>query len=140
MARSQSSSCRDQESTPLPDRRRFFRAISYTRISPAIRHTLSAPPSHEIRFTSHVSPFTVPARSTARFVALLAVQGLSKMLFPAFLCQDPGPIRHRRLVTHMLTMAALEVGHPIAIFIQMITNNWLLHAQASLTSASNERG
>ena len=61
------------------------------------------------------------------------------MLLPPFLCQNPGPIRHRRLMTHMLTMAALEVGHPIAIFIQMITNNWLLHAQASLTSASNER-
>ena len=28
------------------------------------------------------------------------------MLSPAFLCQDPEPIRHRRLVTHMLTMAA----------------------------------
>jgi len=51
--------------------------------------------------------FQQPARSTARFVTLLAVQGLSKMLFPAFLCQDPGPIRHRWLVAHVLTMAAL---------------------------------
>jgi hypothetical protein len=59
---------------------------------------------------------------------------------PAFFCQDPGPIRHRWLMTYVLTMAALEVGHPIAKFIQMITNNGLLHAQASLTSASNERG
>jgi hypothetical protein len=39
------------------------------------------------------------------------------MLAPAFLSQDPGAIRHRRLVAHMLTMAALEVGHPIAKFI-----------------------
>ena len=29
------------------------------------------------------------------------------MLSPAFLCQDPGPIRHRWLVTYMLTMATL---------------------------------
>jgi hypothetical protein len=29
------------------------------------------------------------------------------MLFPAFLYQDPEPIRHRWLVTHVLTMAAL---------------------------------
>ena len=29
------------------------------------------------------------------------------MLPPAFLCQDPEPIRHRWLVTHVLTMAAL---------------------------------
>jgi len=29
------------------------------------------------------------------------------MLFPAFLSQDPGPIRHRWLVAHMLPMATL---------------------------------
>jgi hypothetical protein len=62
------------------------------------------------------------------------------MLAPAFLSQDPGPIRHRRLVPHMLTMAALEVGHPIAKFVQMKSDNGLLHPQASLASASNERG
>ena len=39
------------------------------------------------------------------------------MLSPAFLYQDPGPIRHRGLVTHMLTMAALKIGHPITKFI-----------------------
>ena len=50
--------------------------------------------------------FQQPARSTARFITFFAVQGLSEMLSPAFFCQDPGPIRHRWLVTHMLTMAA----------------------------------
>ena len=49
--------------------------------------------------------FQHPARLTARFVTLLAIQSLSEMLSPAFLCQDPGPIRHRRLVAHVLTMA-----------------------------------
>jgi hypothetical protein len=39
------------------------------------------------------------------------------MLFPTFFFQNPGPICHRRLVTHMLTMAALQVSHPIAKFI-----------------------
>jgi hypothetical protein len=29
------------------------------------------------------------------------------MLSPAFFCQNPEPIRHRWLVTHVLTMAAL---------------------------------
>jgi hypothetical protein len=29
------------------------------------------------------------------------------MLSPAFLCQDPEPIRHRWLVPHVLTMATL---------------------------------
>jgi hypothetical protein len=51
--------------------------------------------------------FQHPAGSTVRFVTLLAIQGLSEMLSPAFLCYDPGPIRHRWLVTHVLTMAAL---------------------------------
>jgi hypothetical protein len=50
------------------------------------------------------------------------------MLASAFLCQDPGPIRHRRLVTHVLTMAAVQIGYPIAKFVQVISNNRLLHS------------
>ena len=56
------------------------------------------------------------------------------MLSPAFLCQDPKPIRHRGLVAHMLTMAALKIGHPITIFIEMISNNGLMHPRTSLRS------
>jgi hypothetical protein len=62
-------------------------------------------------------PSSHPATSTAPFITFLAIQGLTEMLSPAFLCQDPGPIRHRRLVTHMLTMSTLKIGHPITIFI-----------------------
>jgi len=68
-------------------------------------------------FNIACGPFQHPATSTAPFITFLAFQGLTEMLSPAFLCQDPGPIRHRRLVTHMLTMATLKIGHPIAIFI-----------------------
>lgn len=50
------------------------------------------------------------------------------MLFPPFFCQNPGPIRHWWLVAHMLTMSALEIGHPIAKFVQVISNNGLLHS------------
>jgi hypothetical protein len=50
------------------------------------------------------------------------------MLSSAFLCQDPGPIRHRRLVAHVLTMATLQIGHPITIFVQMKSDNGLMHA------------
>ena len=53
------------------------------------------------------------------------------MLSPPILCQNPWPIRHRRLVTHMLTMAALEVGHPITILVHMISDNGLMHAHTS---------
>jgi hypothetical protein len=49
------------------------------------------------------------------------------MLVPALCCQNPGPIRHRWLMAHMLTMATLQISHPIAKFIHMIANNGLLH-------------
>jgi hypothetical protein len=38
-------------------------------------------------------------------------------------------------VTHMLTMATLEIGHPIAKFIQVISNNRLMHPQTSLLAS-----
>ena len=50
------------------------------------------------------------------------------MLFSTFFRQNPGPIRHRRLMAYVLTMSALEIGHPIAKFIQVISNNGLLHS------------
>ena len=57
------------------------------------------------------------------------------MLIPAFLSENPGPIRHRRLVAHMLTMTALKIRHPITKFIQVISNNRLMHPQTSLLSS-----
>ena len=84
--------------------------------------------------------FQYLARSTALFITLLTVQGLSEMLSPAFLCQDPRPIRHRGLVTHVLTMAALKISHPIAIFIEVISNNGLMHPRTFLRSLLWTRG
>jgi hypothetical protein len=49
------------------------------------------------------------------------------MLFPTFLCQNPRPIRHRRLVTHMLTMATLKIGHPIALLVLVKADNGPMH-------------
>lgn len=50
------------------------------------------------------------------------------MLVSSFLCQDPGPIRHRWLVAHMLTVAAMQIGHPVAELIHMIADYGLLHS------------
>jgi hypothetical protein len=50
------------------------------------------------------------------------------MLVTPFCGQDPQSIRHRWLVAHMLTMAALQIGHPIADFIHVISHNGLLHS------------
>lgn len=49
------------------------------------------------------------------------------MLLPTFLFQNPGPIRHRWLMPHMLAMTAAQIGHPIAKLILMETNDRLLH-------------
>jgi hypothetical protein len=84
--------------------------------------------TRQSHFTSHILPFTIPSRSPARLIALLTVQHLSKMLGTSFCCQDPRSIRHRWLVAHMLTMAALEIGHPIADFVHVISHNGLLHS------------
>ena len=45
------------------------------------------------------------------------------MLFPAFFIQNPGPIRHRRLVTHMLTMAALQICDPVTLLVLVEPHN-----------------
>ena len=50
------------------------------------------------------------------------------MLGTPFFRQNPGPIRHRRLMAYVLTMAALEIGHPIAILVKMIGDYGLLHS------------
>ena len=53
------------------------------------------------------------------------------MLVAADFGQDPWPVRHRRLVTHMLSMAASQIGHPIAVFVEMIPDDRLVHDKCS---------
>lgn len=49
------------------------------------------------------------------------------MRSPSLFRQYPGPARHRRLMAHMLPMAAGQVGHPILIFVEMIPHDRLIH-------------
>lgn len=56
------------------------------------------------------------------------------MLAPAFAGDNPRSIHERRLMPHMLPMAAGQIGHPVAMFIQMISNNGLVHATAETNS------
>jgi hypothetical protein len=56
------------------------------------------------------------------------------MLRPTFFCQNPGPVGHRWLMPHMLTMTAAQIGHPIAKLIHVISDNWLLHEQIFFAS------
>src|SRR6185295_13728913 len=88
--------------------------------------------------TQHLPRTSPPSnKSAARFITLLTVQRLSEMLSPTLRRQNPWAIGHRRLVTHVLTMATLEIRHPIAILIQMIADNDLMHARTSLASSSS---
>jgi hypothetical protein len=52
------------------------------------------------------------------------------MLPATFICQHPRSTRHRRLMSHMLPMAAGKIRHPVAVFILMIAYNWLIHVPA----------
>src|SRR5690349_16998120 len=49
------------------------------------------------------------------------------MLSAARLGQHPWPVGHRRLVTHVLPVAASQVGHPIAMFVLMVPRDRLVH-------------
>jgi hypothetical protein len=49
------------------------------------------------------------------------------MLFPAGFGQDPRPVRHRRLMPDVLSVAACQISNPVPILILVISNNWLVH-------------
>lgn len=59
------------------------------------------------------------------------------MLLTTLPRQDPGAIRHRRLMPHMLPMPTGEVRHPVALFVLMIAHNRLV--QTGLTQTSSDR-
>jgi hypothetical protein len=53
-------------------------------------------------------------------IAFLAIQGCAEMPGAPFFGEHPGPRRHRRLMTHMLAMAAVEIRNPVAFVILMV--------------------
>jgi len=52
---------------------------------------------------------------------------LTQVLLASSSCQDPWATCERRLMPHMLSMTASQIGHPITLLILMKTNNRLLH-------------
>jgi hypothetical protein len=61
-------------------------------------------------------------------ITFFTVQQLPAVLLTPSVGQHPGPIGHRRLVPDMLPMAAGQIGHPIPIFILMISDDRLVHS------------
>lgn len=49
------------------------------------------------------------------------------MLAAALAGDNPRPIHERWLMPHMLSMTASQISHPVAMFIEMISDNGLLH-------------
>jgi hypothetical protein len=65
-------------------------------------------------------------------VALLTLQHDTKLAAPPLWGYDPGPQLPGRAMAHVLGVAAFQIGHPVACFIQMKADNPLLHDDASL--------
>jgi len=49
------------------------------------------------------------------------------MLSAARFGQHPRPVGHRRLVTHVLPVAAGQIRHPIAMFVLVVSRDRLVH-------------
>jgi len=74
---------------------------------------------------SHESDQKIPL--TRRFFTLFTIQRLAQMLPAAIFSEHPWTIAHRRLVADMLSMTAGQIGHPIALFVLVVSNDRLLH-------------
>ncbi len=46
---------------------------------------------------------------------------------PPYFGHHPRPTHERRLMTHVLSMSACEVGDPVPVFVLMKSNNRLMH-------------
>ena len=56
------------------------------------------------------------------------------MLLAPLRRHDPRAIHKRRLMPHVLAMAAGQIGHPVAKFIEMIADNRLIHDRVPMGS------
>lgn len=63
-----------------------------------------------------------------RLVALFAVQDHAKVSRAAFGGRHPGAAEKGRMVSHMLPVAAGQIGDPMAFFVLMIADDGLVHA------------
>jgi len=61
------------------------------------------------------------------FIALLARERFADLLYAALRRHHPGAIGPRRVVPHVLWVAALEVGDPVAVLILMKAHDSPIH-------------
>jgi hypothetical protein len=60
-------------------------------------------------------------------VAFPAVEQSAEVVPPALTCGNPRPVRPGRLMADVLMVSALELGHPMLLFILVITDDAFLH-------------
>lgn len=53
---------------------------------------------------------------------------MAQVLSAACGSEHPGAGEKRRLMTNMLTMSASQVGNPVAVLVQMIADDGLIHS------------
>jgi hypothetical protein len=67
----------------------------------------------------------------AILVAQAAVEGRSEPFAPTRVLEDPGLREERRSVAHVLPMAAVELGDPIAVGVEVEARDRPLHGLSS---------
>lgn len=78
-------------------------------------------------------------------LAQTAVKGMAEHAGSALWCGGPRAHEPRRPMTHMLVMAAFQLGHPVFFFVLMKTDDAALHGDseglsfALLGSSSQQR-
>jgi hypothetical protein len=75
---------------------------------------------------------TEAVREAGRLAALLlvaeaALERRAEPVLPALGLEDPVPREERRLVTHVLAMAAGELGDPVALLVLLVSDDRALH-------------
>jgi hypothetical protein len=62
------------------------------------------------------------------FIAKLAIQGGTDEFFPSLSRDYPGPVHPRRIMANVLSVAAVQISHPVQSFILMKTSDPAFHA------------
>jgi len=74
-----------------------------------------------------------------RFLALLAVQIGAQMLLTSSDGEYPRAIDEGGLMSDVLPVATGQIGYPVALFILVISDDWLLHLVLILAAQMDGR-
>lgn len=70
-----------------------------------------------------------------RLLTFFTVERGAEVLIPSSLADHPWAIEKRRVMAHVLPMAAGQLRHPISLFVLVISDDRLLHNPSALQTA-----